>query len=367
MNKYLIITALYRFLCGGLILAINWELANPESTKDLAISTVLSFVPAIFIPFIINSFLNNCSGSSITKLSFLLVFLIVLCIAYFYDYTLILIFLNFVIWIVFFLLETSLEFWFSELVAKENEEYINKYTSISMTVNQVALMVGPLVVSIVMNYIELYWIFIIYGLVYLFLYFSINSNKHTKCVDQLTNGLSNKEKIKLTHLVMSMLMWPILGTINFTLPTFTTFNNGQVYEVALLDSALGIGMACIGIILSKYLFNSWINLFFYISIMITIVWYFLNDNLIIKFLLMLLFGISFGGARIVFRKLIVTKYSSNTVKRVYSIGNAYSLLILSISIYIGVQNLSLVWLPSFILLIVLLLLLQFNIRKETLE
>lgn len=101
--------------------------------------------------------------------------------------------------------------------------------------------------------------------------------------------------------------------------------------------------------------------------MITIVWYFLNDNLIIKFLLMLLFGISFGGARIVFRKLIVTKYSSNTVKRVYSIGNAYSLLILSISIYIGVQNLSLVWLPSFILLIVLLLLLQFNIRKETLE
>ncbi|WP_229294226.1 hypothetical protein [Staphylococcus kloosii] len=56
MNKYLIITAVYRFICGGLILAINWELANPKSTIDLALATILSFIPAIFIPFIIAIF-----------------------------------------------------------------------------------------------------------------------------------------------------------------------------------------------------------------------------------------------------------------------------------------------------------------------
>ncbi len=69
MNNYLIVTALYRFICGGLILLINWELASPESTKDLAIATVLSFVPAIFTPFLIKLLFKNYTGSKLTKLS----------------------------------------------------------------------------------------------------------------------------------------------------------------------------------------------------------------------------------------------------------------------------------------------------------
>lgn len=76
-----------------------------------------------------------------------------------YQNTLLLILLNFVLWIVFFLLETSLELWFSELVANENEEFINKYSSLSMTVNQVALMIGPLFITVIMKFITLFWIF----------------------------------------------------------------------------------------------------------------------------------------------------------------------------------------------------------------
>src|SRR5699024_12472715 len=68
MTKYLTITALYRFICGGLILIINWELANPESTSDLALATILSFVPAIFTPFLIRLFFKNYSGAGLTKL-----------------------------------------------------------------------------------------------------------------------------------------------------------------------------------------------------------------------------------------------------------------------------------------------------------
>ncbi|MEW4383493.1 hypothetical protein AB1I56_03805 [Staphylococcus epidermidis] len=59
MNRYLIITGIYRFICGGLILLINWELANPKSAIDLAVSIVLSFVPAIFTPFIVNPVLKK--------------------------------------------------------------------------------------------------------------------------------------------------------------------------------------------------------------------------------------------------------------------------------------------------------------------
>lgn len=357
MNKYLIITAVYRFICGGLILAINWELANPKSTIDLALATILSFIPAIFIPFIIAIFFKKQNGSTLTKLAMLAIFFIVLSIALSYKNAILLIILNFILWTAFFLIETSLEYWFSEIVSDKDELFINKYSSISMTTNQVALMIGPLFLSLIVNYIDLTWLFLIYGVIYLLLCLAINN---TKCIESHINNTDNtssKNSVKIIHYLISMLMWPVLGSINFMLPIFTAYRNGAIHHVALLDSALGIGMAGIGILLSKYFNYKWIDVFIIISIVNTVLWYF-ADSLTIKLLLMLLFGFSFGGARILFRKIIVTAYSSTDIKKIYSIGNALSLPILAISIFIGITNLNLVWLPSFILLLILLILLK---------
>ncbi|MCD8879403.1 hypothetical protein K2V73_08455 [Staphylococcus kloosii] len=357
MNKYLIITAVYRFICGGLILAINWELANPKSTIDLALATILSFIPAIFIPFIIAIFFKKQNGSTLTKLAMLAIFFIVLSIALSYKNTILLIILNFILWTAFFLIETSLEYWFSEIVSDKDELFINKYSSISMTTNQVALMIGPLFLSLIVNYIDLTWLFLIYGVIYLLLCLAINN---TKCIESHINNTDNtksKNSVKIIHYLISMLMWSILGSINFMLPIFTAYRNGAIHHVALLDSALGIGMAGIGILLSKYLNYKWIDVFIIISIVNTVLWYF-ADSLTIKLLLMLLFGFSFGGTRILFRKIIVTAYPSTDIKKIYSIGNALSLPILAISIFIGITNLNLVWLPSFILLLILLILLK---------
>lgn len=366
MNNYLIITALYRFICGGLILAINWELASPESTSDLAISTILSFVPAIFTPFLINLFFKNYSGSNLTKLSFLGIFFIVIAITMLYQNTLLLILLNFALWIVFFLLETSLELWFSELVENKNEEFINKYSSLSMTVNQVALMIGPLFIAVIMKFIALFWIFLIYGIVYFLLHLGIKKVKLITHDVTCETAHTSKEPVKIVHYLIGMLMWPILGTINFMLPTFTAYKNREIHEVALLDSALGVGMAFIGILLSKYMSYKWMNIFLIISISISVLWYYYEDTIIIKLLLMLCFGLSFGGARIIFRKIIVTEYASHTVKSVYSLGNALGLPILSVCIYLGMLNLDLVWLPSFILLTILLILLKTQYQKGAL-
>lgn len=142
--------------------------------------------------------------------------------------------------------------------------------------------------------------------------------------------------------------------------------NREIHEVALLDSALGVGMALIGILLSKYMSYKWMNIFLIISISISVLWYYYEDTIIIKLLLMLCFGISFGGARIIFRKIIVTEYASHTVKSVYSLGNALGLPILSVCIYLGMLNLDLVWLPSFILLTILLILLKTQYQKGAL-
>ncbi|WP_436937470.1 hypothetical protein [Staphylococcus xylosus] len=365
MTNYLTITALYRFICGGLILIINWELANPESTSELAIATILSFVPAIFTPFLIKLFFKNYSGAGLTKLSFLILFYIVIVITVCYQNALQLIILNFTLWIVFFLLETSLEFWFSQLVEKKGELFINQYSSLSMTINQVALMIGPVFTSVIIKFIALRWIFLMYSLIYLLLHFAIRKQNKVNHLLSKEDEVHTKESVKFTHYFISMLMWPILGTINFMLPTFTTFKNGEVHEVALLDCALGLGMALIGMILSKFLSNNWLHLFFIVSISITVLWYLAEDTLVIKLLLMLLFGFTFGGARIIFRKIIVTAYSSNTVKHIYSLGNALGLPVLALCIYLSILNLNFVWLPSFILLIVLMLLLKIEHHERT--
>lgn len=370
MTKYLTITALYRFICGGLILIINWELANPESTSDLALATILSFVPAIFTPFLIRLFFKNYSSAGLTKLSFLVLFYIVIIITVCYRNALQLIILNFALWIVFFLLETSLEFWFSQLVEKKSEVFIiNKYSSLSMTINQVALMIGPLFVSVIVNFITLRWIFLLYALIYLLLYIVTRKQNEDNQLSSKDDEVHTKESVKFTHYFISMLMWPILGTINFMLPTFTAFKSGEVHEVALFDCALGLGMALIGIILSKLRSNNWLSLFFIISIAITVMWYLTEGTLVMKLLLMLLFGFTFGSARISFRKIIVTTYYSHTVKHIYSLGNALGLPVLALCIYLGIFNLNFVWLPSFILLIILMLLLKIEHleRNTTIE
>ena len=138
-----------------------------------------------------------------------------------------------------------------------------------MTINQVALMIGPLFVSMIVKFITLRWIFILYALIYLLLYFSIRKQNKENQLSSKDDEVHTKESVKFTHYFISMLMWPILGTINFMLPIFTAFKSGEVHEVALLDCALGLGMALIGIILSKLRSNNWLSLFFIISISIT--------------------------------------------------------------------------------------------------
>lgn len=121
--------------------------------------------------------------------------------------------------------------------------------------------------------------------------------------------ISNCNRITILNWVklkiMRMLMLPILGTINFMLPIFTTFKSGEVNEVALLDCALSLGMALIAIILSKFLSHNWLHIFFIVGISITALWYLAENALVIKLLLMLLFGFTFGGARIIFRKSLL--------------------------------------------------------------
>ena len=207
------------------------------------------------------------------------------------------------------------------------------------------------------NYLIITALYRFICLAYLILCLAIRSRNKMMHLTSINESSPPKSSVKLIHYFMSML-------INFMLPTLTTYKGGEVHEVALLDSVLGIGMAVIGVLFSKFISNKWMHLLFILSIVITISWYVLEDILLFKLVLMLLFGLTFGGARIIFRKMIVTTYASPTVKHIYSLGNALGLPILALCIYLSILNLNLVWLPSFILLIVLLFLLKIGHHEK---
>ncbi|MDW3829183.1 hypothetical protein QI050_10980 [Staphylococcus saprophyticus] len=152
------------------------------------------------------------------------------------------------------------------------------------------------------NYLIITALYRFICLAYLILCLAIRSKNKMMHLTSINESSPPKSSVKLIHYFMSMLMWPILGTINFMLPTLTTYKGGEVHEVALLDSVLGIGMAVIGVLFSKFISNKWMHLLFILSIVITISWYVLEDILLFKLVLMLLFGLTFGGARIIFQK-----------------------------------------------------------------
>lgn len=155
MRLYIILSGFYRLLCGAVILAINWRLAtqNDGDFGALALATVMSFVPALFVPVLAKRTLYQCSGSKLTAVGIFGVLLCCMMLALFYKHNVYIVILNFLIWTFFFLLESSWEMWFTALAKHYEDRAVSKFSSLSMTINQIALMIGPLCVPSLIGWV----------------------------------------------------------------------------------------------------------------------------------------------------------------------------------------------------------------------
>lgn len=100
-------------------------------------------MPAVFVPPLIR-FSPIAGGARMTAAGLAGVSLTLLLIAAGYDHVHVLVALNFVLWIFFFFLESTWEVWFNDEASGLDGSTLRKHSSLTMTVNQVALMVGPL-------------------------------------------------------------------------------------------------------------------------------------------------------------------------------------------------------------------------------
>lgn len=357
MYAYIALSAIYRLSCGALILAINWLLVVDKSSfSSLAILTALTFLPAILVPFVYKA--SNIAANRLS--AYALFFASLLSFALYFSVNEIYILLfNTVLWFFFFLMESSWEAWFTSLAKYCSEEDIKKFSSLSMSANQAALMLGPLIAAFAFKdnarsiILASAILFAISSFVSFFL--SVKSNfKQDKKDEQ-----DKLDKFSISGLELCLfLIWPTLAVFNFMLPVQVVSSSGKISDVALLDAVMGLGMICSSFIVSQVFLNKLLLrykfdvLFLFLAIFI---WNF--EGLFFKMLAVFLLGLFFNASRIQIRSILAKKYSSSSVARLVSLANSSSFFIIILALYISYDKLCLNYLLPFVFAISISLLL----------
>nr|WP_088326118.1 MFS transporter [Bacillus cereus] len=368
MYLYVILSGLYRFICGALLLAINWKLASDgnDNFGSLAMATIVSFVPAIFVPIFAKKALNKHAGSKITGVGLIGVVLCCLLLSNYYQINSSVVMINFVAWIFFFLLESSWEMWFANLAKKYSELQVTRFSSISMTVNQVALMIGPICAPFVINKLGYSNFYVVVSII--FFVFGVIAFLQKGTVEEVakTNNVKLKTFNPLLFLSLA-LIWPVLGGINFMLPVQVSIQNGKMMDVGILDAFISVGMVLIGIFLStiKIASDMYKIILSCISIVIgLLIWNFIDLGIIGFGIALAFLGFGFGGLRIITRSVMANNYTSAEVGTMVSRANACALPILACVLFISRINISYTWLSPFILAFLMAAFLLFGIKYE---
>ncbi|POB11763.1 hypothetical protein [Sulfobacillus sp. hq2] len=357
MYLYLALSGIYRFLSGAVLLSVNWGLSSSASDhyRALALASVLSFVPAIFVPMMTRNVLKKYDGSRISAVG--LVGVVASCVALFWvhsDETLV-VAVNFIIWTFFFILETSWEMWFAGIAKGYANDLIPKFSSYSVTINQVALMVGPICAP-----------FIIHALGYRSFYLVVAAGFSALTLVVIGRPIAESPGTPLKapasrgggFLFLALaLIWPTLGSFNFMLPVQVRLHQGSMLDVALLDAALSIGMA-----LSGFVFSLWSRAISFLAIA------FIGVSIVLSFLLwyitaqiderlfgLLLLGFGFGGLRILARAILAHRYGTANVGVMVSRANSLALPILIGTLALARIHIADTWMPPFILALLMAL------------
>ncbi|HFK1428869.1 MFS transporter [Bacillus paranthracis] len=368
MYLYVILSGLYRFICGALLLAINWKLASDgnDNFGSLAMATIVSFVPAIFVPIFAKKALNKHAGSKITGVGLIGVVLCCLLLSNYYQINSSVVMINFVAWIFFFLLESSWEMWFANLAKKYSELQVTRFSSISMTVNQVALMIGPICAPFVINKLGYSNFYVVVSII--FFVFGVIAFLQKGTVEEIAKTDNVKLKTFNPLLFLSLaLIWPVLGGINFMLPVQVSIQNGKMMDVGILDAFISVGMVLIGIFLStiKIASDMYKIILSCISIVIgLLIWNFIDLGIIGFGIALAFLGFGFGGLRIITRSVMANNYTSAEVGTMVSRANACALPILACVLFISRINISYTWLSPFILAFLMAAFLLFGIKYE---
>lgn len=369
MKRYTLYSGLYRFFNGVVLLLLNWHIASAQGGgyDALAISTALSFVPAVFVPPLIR-FSPIAGGARMTAAGLAGVSVTLLLIAVGYDHVQAVVALNFVLWIFFFFLESTWEVWFNDEASGLDGVVLRKQSSLTMTVNQVALMVGPLFAPLFTRVIRAEWVLVVCAALFAVVaVMSLGSHRTPASAEQTQKdaGPESTSGLSILYLLAFMLVWPILGTFNFMLPLQALAHGGSMLTVGILDMFLGIGMAVAGAFLHRLTksLGSWVLVGAAVAVAAAMaIWLSVPAFGAPQMVAIFALGCVFGSIRVILRAEAASNFSPRQVGAIVANANACSLVLLAAVLAGGRYFSSQIWLAPFAL--TLLLVLAFHgIRK----
>ncbi|EFL33974.1 conserved hypothetical protein [Streptomyces viridochromogenes DSM 40736] len=363
MKRYTLCSGFYRFFNGVVLLLLNWHIASAQGGgyDALAISTTLSFVPAVFVPPLIR-FTPVTGGARTTAVGLAGVCLTLLAIAACYSQVQAVVALNFVLWIFFFYLESTWEVWFNDEAAGLDGVALRKQSSLTMTVNQVALMVGPLFTPLFTRVLPAAWVLVVCaGLFAVVAVFSLGS-RHAPAATEEAAGQAGPDttgNLGARYLLAFLLVWPILGTFNLMLPLQALAHGKSMLTVGILDMLLGIGMAVAGTFLhrlTKSVALRWILTGAAAAVALAMaVWIAVPVFGAPQMVAIFALGCAFGSLRVILRSEAASHFTPRQVGAIVANANACSLLLLAAVLAGGRLFSEQIWLAPFVLTLLLVL------------
>ncbi|MDE5592154.1 MAG: hypothetical protein K2I63_04265, partial [Helicobacter sp.] len=241
-----------------------------------------------------------------------------------------------------------------------------KYSSLSMSVNQASLMIGPIFAAFLFKDTPkevIFWCGILFILSGLWIRVKSQAEIIHKATQEQTTQTSLKLNIIFGCLV---LIWPTLALFNFMLPAQIAYSKGEMTEVGILDAAMGLGMILSSFLLSfKNAKKFFIHYYLSVGVIILgIICWFFAQNIFLKILSLLCLGISFNLIRISIRSFLAQEYDSQNVGKIVSYANSLSFFVIILLLSLFYDALSINWLLPFVLTLLLCIMFSMVIKNK---
>lgn len=354
---FLVCSTVYRLFSGALLVSLTWTILNQNEGGylPLALAIFCSFIPAFVTPMMIKRLSTRMNGRQMSSWFLVCLAGLSLVAGVCRDITVGLLITNLFVWLIFMLLEASLDMWFTQVQRGMDEATVRRISGATTATSQAALMIGPLLAAGLMPILTGMGFSILLGVSFLLVAAVCYTRNGVAVIDAREGStFATPAKLPLTLFIPMVLIWPILGAFNFMLPVYVSSHGWALFQLGVLDAVFGMGMALIGVLI--ILGNTGRNLLVFLyglialAVAAALVWFLVPDTLVLKALSLLILGMAFGGARVHIRAAIAYRYSDAAVGLCVSRANALAAPVLLLILSLQLAMIETAWLVPFLMI-----------------
>ena len=260
----------------------------------------------------------------------------------------------------FFALEASWESWFNEEKRREDVPWAS---SVTMSGNQAALMIGPLLAPAIIQLMGTRGIVQAltagFALVAALSWAGVGTAVVPDTEKKEAEAVPTAEKsgAPLRLVATFALIWPVLGAFNLMLPLQVSDRGAGLAAVAIVDACLGIGVIVAGVLSARAKLSSGTlsKLVIACTVVGGMLWALPAGGATVAAMALSTFalGAGFGALRIALREHTATHYDSAVTGHAVALGNATAIPILAVVFLVFGAAQSLVWIAPFLLVVVM--------------